>query len=59
MIFLGAGWGGCTVSLVAEDRVDEFITYIKKHYAPYHGLEGEALRDVIFPTKPSVGAFGM
>ena len=57
-MFIGAGWGGCTVSLVAEDRVNVFIESIKKHYAPYHGLHGEALKEVIFPTKPGVGAFG-
>ncbi|KAI9000650.1 galactokinase gal [Trametes punicea] len=54
----GAGWGGCTVSLVAEDKVEEFIAKVKAGYAPYKNLEGEALREVIFATKPSSGAFG-
>ena len=54
----GAGWGGCTVSLVAEDKVEEFIAEIKEGYEPYRNLEGEKLREVIFATKPSAGAFG-
>ncbi len=54
----GAGWGVCTVSLVAEDRVEEFIEKVKEGYAPYRDLEGEKLREAIFATKPSVGAFG-
>ncbi|KAI0366157.1 galactokinase gal [Pilatotrama ljubarskyi] len=53
----GAGWGGCTVSLVAEDKVEEFIAKVKAGYAPYKDLEGDALREVIFATKPSSGAF--
>ncbi|PPQ63934.1 hypothetical protein CVT24_009109 [Panaeolus cyanescens] len=52
----GAGWGGCTVSLVPEGKVDEFIQKIKATYAPYSGLEGSALNEVIFATKPSSGA---
>ncbi|KAG6879790.1 hypothetical protein C0992_011588 [Termitomyces sp. T32_za158] len=52
----GAGWGGCTVSLVAEDKVMAFIEQIKNTYAPYKGLEGEALNEVIFATRPSSGA---
>ncbi|KAF8324506.1 ribosomal protein S5 domain 2-type protein, partial [Amanita rubescens] len=52
----GAGWGGCTVSLVAEDKVEEFIEKVSKTYEPYRGLEGEELNQVIFATKPSSGA---
>ncbi|KLO11436.1 galactokinase gal [Schizopora paradoxa] len=52
----GAGWGGCTVSLVEEGRVPEFIDKMRKSYPPYHGLHGEELAEVIFPTKPSSGA---
>ena len=54
----GAGWGGCTVSLVAEDQVENFIAKIKATYAPYKDLEGEKLHEAIFATKPSSGAFG-
>ncbi|KAF7323639.1 Galactokinase gal [Mycena kentingensis (nom. inval.)] len=52
----GAGWGGCTVSLVPEDKVDEFIKTVAAAYPPYKGLEGEALSEVLFATRPSVGA---
>ncbi|KAI0725570.1 Galactokinase [Fomitopsis betulina] len=52
----GAGWGGCTVSLVAEDKVDEFIQKLVASYPAYKGLEGEALSQVVFATKPSSGA---
>lgn len=54
----GAGWGGCTVSLVDEDKVDEFIAKVKASYGPYKELEGTALHEVIFATKPSSGACG-
>lgn len=54
----GAGWGGCTVSLVPETEVENFITKIKNAYGPYKGLEGERLHEVIFATKPSSGACG-
>ncbi|KAI0787296.1 galactokinase gal [Fomes fomentarius] len=53
----GAGWGGCTVSLVAEDQVESFIAKIKEAYEPYRNLEGEKLHEAIFATKPSSGAF--
>jgi len=52
----GAGWGGCTVSLVAEDKVETFIGKLVATYPAYKGLEGEALRQAIFTTKPSSGA---
>ncbi|KAK2459880.1 hypothetical protein APHAL10511_008080 [Amanita phalloides] len=55
----GAGWGGCTVSLVAEDKVETFIAQMRKSYPPYRELDGDALNEVIFATKPSSGACGM
>ncbi|KAJ7081882.1 Galactokinase [Mycena belliarum] len=52
----GAGWGGCTVSLVPESDVEAFIKKVSETYPPYKGLEGEALSEVIFATRPSTGA---
>ncbi|KAJ3560395.1 hypothetical protein NP233_g10869 [Leucocoprinus birnbaumii] len=52
----GAGWGGCTVSLVAEDQVDSFIRKIKETYPAYKDIEGDKLNEVIFATRPSSGA---
>ncbi|KAF8548446.1 hypothetical protein OG21DRAFT_1526486 [Imleria badia] len=44
----GAGWGGCTVSLVDEAQVDTFIAKIKASYGSYRDLEGEAPQEGIF-----------
>ncbi|KAG7451452.1 galactokinase gal [Guyanagaster necrorhizus] len=52
----GAGWGGCTVSLVPEGLVAAFIQKVKDTYPPYQALKGEKLNEVIFATKPSSGA---
>ncbi|KAF9498730.1 Galactokinase [Pleurotus eryngii] len=52
----GAGWGGCTVSLVPEAIVDSFIAKVKDTYRPYKDLEGDRLGEVIFATTPSSGA---
>ncbi|TFK62848.1 Galactokinase [Pluteus cervinus] len=52
----GAGWGGCTVSLVREDQVENFIAKIRDTYPPYKGLEGDKLNEVIFATRPTTGA---
>lgn len=58
LILLGAGWGGCTVSLVSEEKVKDFIQKMKASYPPYKKLEGDALNEVIFATKPGRGACG-
>lgn len=54
----GAGWGGCTISLVAANRVEEFITTLRQTYEPYKKLSDEALKEIVFATQPSNGAFG-
>ena len=46
------------MSLVAEEKVDEFIRHLVATYPAYKGLEGEALSQVVFATKPSPGACG-
>ncbi|KAF9113245.1 galactokinase [Mortierella sp. AM989] len=54
----GAGWGGATVSLVAEDKVAEFIETLKiEYYGKHHpDLTGDQLDHAIFATAPSSGA---
>ena len=54
----GAGWGGCTVSLVSESKVEEFRNKLREGYPKYRGLTEEELNGVVFATKPSSGAFG-
>jgi galactokinase len=54
----GAGWGGCAVALVEEDKVQGFINFVASGYEPYRGLEGATLSEVLFATKPSAGACG-
>ena len=55
----GAGWGGCTVSLICESKVEEFKKKLKEGYMKYRGLTEETFNEVVFATKPSSGAFGM
>ncbi len=54
----GAGWGGCTVSLVDESDVEGFIQRVKSRYGPYQNLDDDELKEVIFATRPGSGAFG-
>ena len=54
----GAGWGGCTVSLVSENDVEGFKSKLRGGYPKYRGLTEEELNEVVFATKPSSGAFG-
>lgn len=46
------------MSLVDEHQVDAFIAKIKAGYGPYQDLEGGALQELIFATKPSSGVCG-
>ena len=38
--------------------MDGFIQKLKETYPPYKNLEGDALYEVIFATKPGRGACG-
>ncbi|KAJ9512204.1 hypothetical protein QJQ45_012753 [Haematococcus lacustris] len=56
----GAGWGGCTVSLVKESDVDAFMAAVRERYYASRiasGVVSEADMDkMFFASKPSSGA---
>ncbi|ORX76616.1 galactokinase [Basidiobolus meristosporus CBS 931.73] len=55
----GAGWGGCTVSMVPEDKVESFIETVKNEYfrQKFPDFSEEQLDSIIFSSRPSSGAF--
>ena len=53
----GAGFGGCTVSLVERDRVEGFINELSvKYYHDQCRMEVSSLSETIFPCKAVDGA---
>jgi len=46
----GAGWGGCVVALVKNDKYNEFRKFVYNHY--YANIQRVPL-DAIFSTQPS------
>ncbi|OLY81646.1 Galactokinase [Smittium mucronatum] len=55
----GAGWGGCTISLLPESKVESFIQSVKDSYYKKHfpSLSEEQLKNSIFATKPGSGMY--
>ena len=37
----GAGFGGCTVTLIAEERVEAFVETLEKSYEERFGLRAD------------------
>ena len=55
----GAGWGGCTVSLVPHEKLEDFFREVKhKYYQQVLQLDEGRLEkgDILFATKPGSGA---
>ena len=50
----GAGWGGCAVSMVPDDKLQSFLDKVAKEF--YNDLP-DNITDKIFATKPGTGAF--
>ena len=53
----GAGWGGCIVALVPEERLSDFVKGLQTDY--YDKLEaanGKKTSEYLFPTQPGAGA---
>lgn len=55
----GAGWGGCTVSLIKQDQAESFIKNLKGSYYTQCVKDGkvsaEDLGTVVFDSRPSSG----
>jgi galactokinase len=51
----GAGWGGCTVHLVAADKVDTVVAALKDQY--YKSLGDAALREGLVVSEPGTGSY--
>ncbi|XP_031559656.1 N-acetylgalactosamine kinase-like [Actinia tenebrosa] len=51
----GAGWGGCTVSMVRTDALDDFISKVTKAYYSKPGHQ-ERVEEALFATEPGSGA---
>jgi galactokinase len=52
----GAGWGGCSVSLVPKEKLTEFIDSVKKlYYSKRDKLD--SFETYAFSTRPSEGIF--
>ena len=49
----GAGWGGCAVSLVPQDKLDSFLSEVKNGYKRYAEVN---VNEALFATKPGGGA---
>ena len=54
----GAGWGGCTVHLVPQDRVDAVTTALKEqyYYKQFPDISEAKLKEAIVISKPSQGS---
>nr|XP_023027143.1 N-acetylgalactosamine kinase [Leptinotarsa decemlineata] len=51
----GAGWGGCTVSLLSPEKVGEYVDFLKEQfYKPLGVFDG--FESVVFATSPRGGA---
>eukprot|EP01126_Amoeba_proteus_P013485 TRINITY_DN1574_c0_g1_i10.p1 TRINITY_DN1574_c0_g1~~TRINITY_DN1574_c0_g1_i10.p1 ORF type:complete len:318 (-),score=68.27 TRINITY_DN1574_c0_g1_i10:245-1198(-) len=55
----GAGWGGCTISLVPKEKSKEFFEFVRKSYyeEKKHLFGNFSLEDFFFHTSPGSGAF--
>lgn len=52
----GAGWGGCAVHLVPEEKVEGFLEAMKREYYVKHGFSDEKTKEGLFASKPGAGA---
>ncbi|XP_005998374.1 N-acetylgalactosamine kinase [Latimeria chalumnae] len=52
----GAGWGGCTVSMVPTDKLDVFLANVRETYYEADSRKAAMEKHSLFATKPGGGA---
>uniref|UniRef100_A0A2D4GLB0 GHMP kinase C-terminal domain-containing protein n=1 Tax=Micrurus corallinus TaxID=54390 RepID=A0A2D4GLB0_MICCO len=52
----GAGWGGCTVSMVPVDKLERFLANVKEAYYRNNGQRLALKENSLFATNPGAGA---
>uniref|UniRef100_A0A672SMC6 N-acetylgalactosamine kinase n=1 Tax=Sinocyclocheilus grahami TaxID=75366 RepID=A0A672SMC6_SINGR len=52
----GAGWGGCTVSMVPGERLDSFLQTVREHYYVPDARRSALEKQSLFVTRPGRGA---
>lgn len=52
----GAGWGGCTVSMVPIDRLDSFLKKVRADYYSNDPAKMAVIDQSLFATSPGGGA---
>lgn len=52
----GAGWGGCTVSMVPSNEVATFMEKVKARYYNVDEKRRDKVADALFATNPGSGA---
>ncbi|KAG0722948.1 N-acetylgalactosamine kinase [Chionoecetes opilio] len=53
----GAGWGGCMVALVEEDKVEQYKEHLwKSYYSKEAAAEGRPRNTLLFSSPPGPGA---
>ena len=52
----GAGWGGCTCSLVPAEKIESFIESVKKEYYMGNPYREQRVAESLFATAPGSGA---
>ncbi|XP_059402779.1 N-acetylgalactosamine kinase [Carassius carassius] len=52
----GAGWGGCTVSMVPGERIDSFLQTVREQYYVPDARRSALEKQSLFVTRPGGGA---
>jgi len=53
----GAGWGGCCVAMIKQEKLDFFLKLLSKFYKENYNIDSDNYqKKIFFATKPGQGA---